>query len=278
MSLEICVLGSGSAGNSSALRGPGGTVLIDIGFGPRATAKRLAGVAAAIDDVRAVCLTHLDSDHFNRNWVNTLIKRQIRVFCHESLIEPILEMAGGDLFGPGARLRPLIEPFDGRCFSPLEGISMHPVRLPHDRAGSHGFRIDHAAGCIGYATDLGTVPAELLECFDGLDLLALESNYDRQMQIDSPRPWFLKQRIMGGAGHLSNEQSLAAVRHILDREDARSGGRLPGRIVLLHRSRDCNCPGIVRRLFEADPRIAERLVLAEQGEATEWLRSPSTKE
>jgi hypothetical protein len=41
------------------------------------------------------------------------------------------------------------------------------------------------------------------------------------MQIDSPRPWFLKQRIMGGSGHLSNEQAFDAVRTILNQCDAR---------------------------------------------------------
>ena len=48
--------------------------------------------------------------------------------------------------------------------------------------------------------------------------------------------------------------------------------RLPAHIVLLHRSRECNCPALVRKLFSRDARIADRLTLAEQFERSEWLR------
>ncbi len=119
----------------------------------------------------------------------------------------------------------------------------------------------------------GGVPAKLVEMFCGVDVLALESNYDVEMERNSDRPWFLKRRIMGGKGHLSNEQAFAAVTRILDATERRHGrGRLPGKIVLLHRSRECNCPQVLRRLFEGDARIRERLVLAEQGEPTGWIR------
>ena len=173
------------------------------------------------------------------------------------------------------RLRSLIQPFDGQPIAPLDGLHVQPIRLPHDVAGSHGFVLEHAGCRVGYATDLGSVPAALFELFDDLDLLALESNYDPQMQIASPRPWVLKQRVMGGSGHLSNQQSFAAVRHILNRAE-KKGHPLPSHIVLLHRSRDCNCPEIVRRMFAADPRIAARLILAEQDAPTGWIRPSRT--
>jgi len=72
MSLELCVLASGSSGNCSVVRAPGGVILIDAGIGPRTTAKRMNGTGVSLRDVRAICLTHLDSDHFNANWVGTI--------------------------------------------------------------------------------------------------------------------------------------------------------------------------------------------------------------
>jgi hypothetical protein len=69
----------------------------------------------------------------------------------------------------------------------------------------------------------------LIDRFCELDLLAIESNYDPKMQVESPRPWFLKQRIMGGRGHLSNEQAFAAVRAVLDACEKR-GLAIPKRI------------------------------------------------
>lgn len=246
-------------------------MLIDIGFGPRTTVQRLAGTGVAVEDVQAICLTHLDGDHFNRNWLNTIVKQSIRVYCHESLVETILAKAGDSLFSQAAKLRSLLQPFNGQPIAPLEGLHVQPIRLPHDTAGSHGFVLGHEGNQVGYATDLGSVPAQLFEMFDGLDLLAMESNYDPQMQMASDRPWVLKQRVMGGSGHLSNQQSFAAVRHILNRAE-KNGAPLPSHIVLLHRSRDCNCPDLVRRMFTQDPRIAARLILAEQDKPTGWLR------
>ena len=53
--------------------------------------------------------------------------------------------------------------------------------------------------------------------------------------------------------------------------------RLPRHIVLLHRSRECNCPKLLRKLFERDNRIASRLTLAEQFARSEWLRMRPVK-
>ncbi len=274
MSLDLCVLGSGSAGNSTLVRGRCGTILIDIGFGPRATAARLAGSGAGVDDIAAICLTHIDRDHFNPNWINTILRRNIRLHCHAGLVEPILAIVrrNGLKNDRVEMLQPLIRPFEGDAFQPVDGVDVQPIGLPHDQAGSHGFLICQEGCRVGYATDLGSVPPGLFELFEDLDVLAMESNYDPQMQMDSDRPWVLKHRVMGGSGHLSNQQSFAAVRHILNRCE-KKGSPLPSHIVLLHRSRQCNCPDLVRDMFRQDARIAERLILTEQDERTGWIRA-----
>ncbi len=81
MSMELCVLASGSSGNCSVIRTPGGVLLVDCGIGPRVTAARLDGTGVVLDQIRAVCLTHLDHDHFNPAWANTFIRKQITVYC-----------------------------------------------------------------------------------------------------------------------------------------------------------------------------------------------------
>jgi hypothetical protein len=61
-----------------------------------------------------------------------------------------------------------------------------------------------------------------------------------------------------------------AVCAIFDRCQRR-GAALPAHVVLLHRSRECNCPELVHALFNGDPRIAARLTLAEQFDRSPWL-------
>jgi phosphoribosyl 1,2-cyclic phosphodiesterase len=265
MSIELCVLASGSAGNCSIVRTPAGVMLIDAGIGPRAAGQRMQGTGVVPADVSVVVLTHLDRDHFSPTWAATLTRNGATVYCHSTRIDDLRGLLGD----AGDKLD--IRSFDGNPFHPIEGLWVRSIHLQHDQEGSHGFVLEGFGNRIGYATDLGSVPRDLLQHFCDLDLLALESNYDRQMQLDSTRPGFLKQRIMGGHGHLSNEQAFDAVRQALDQCERR-GRPLPRYIVLLHRSRQCNCPKLVRRAFCRDVRIGPRLVLAEQYERTDWLR------
>jgi len=258
MSLELCILASGSAGNAAILRSPAGVLLIDAGIGPRTLSRRLDGTGVKLTDITALCLTHLDHDHFSPSWIATLLHLNIPVYCHAD--------KAGELAATSPELSALIRPFGATLFYLTSGVACDPVHFAHDRLGSHGFVFDGFGYRVGYATDLGHIPSYFFDRFRDLDCIALESNYDPRMQAASARPWFLKRRITGGYGHLSNEQSLAAVRGLLDRSR-----RLPDHIVLLHRSQECNCPHLVRRLFGADQRIAPRLTLAQQHERSEWL-------
>jgi len=258
MSLELCILASGSAGNAAILRSPAGILLIDAGIGPRTLATRLDGTGVRLTDIGALCLTHLDGDHFSLRLAPTLQRLKIPIYCHVDKV--------GALALCAPELVPFIRPFEVASFSPINGLRCDPIHFAHDHLGSHGFVIDGFGYRIGYATDLGHVPSYFFEHFCELDCIALEANYDPKMQAESSRPYFLKRRITGSHGHLSNFQALAAIRKLLDR-----ARQLPDHIVLLHRSQECNCPELVRELFSADRRIAPRLTLAHQHERSPWL-------
>jgi phosphoribosyl 1,2-cyclic phosphodiesterase len=264
MSLALSILASGSAGNSSAVRTAGGTVLLDCGIGPRVAAARMKNLAITPADLSGICLTHIDSDHFNPAWVETIISQKIILYCHESHVDALRNSA------KNPQLEGFIQPFGDRAFCPIAGLQVRSIRLPHDVLGSYAFVLDGHGGRIGYATDLGHSGMDLIRRFDDLTLLAIESNYDPHLQRTSSRPEFLKRRITGGRGHLSNEEAFQTVTKILDRAQSRRRP-LPRHVVLLHRSRQCNCPKIVRNLFSRDARLASRLVLAEQDRATNWL-------
>jgi phosphoribosyl 1,2-cyclic phosphodiesterase len=258
MSLELCILASGSAGNAAIIRSPAGVLLIDAGIGPRTLESRLDGTGVRLTDIGALCLTHLDGDHFSPSWAPTLRRLNIPIYCHAKKVEALA------YYSPD--LVPLLRPFTDEAFSPIFGLRCDPIYFAHDRLGSHGFVFDGFGYRIGYATDLGHVPSHFFHHFRDLDCIALEANYDPRMQAASSRPYFLKRRITGGRGHLSNLQALAAIRRLLDR-----ARHPPDHIVLLHRSQECNCPHVVRDLFSCDQRIAARLTLAHQRERSSWL-------
>lgn len=274
--LELCVLGSGSGGNASLLRTASGAMLIDAGFGPRTLAKRLSGTGVALADIKAICLTHLDHDHINPNLLRTIIVQNIRVYCHDEVRADLESIGRTHLKDEDAKkFAAVVGGYQSnQVFEPLPKVQFEPLRFAHDAEGSHGFVVRGAVTTLAYATDLGRVPNELIARFCGADIVCIESNYDPEMQKNSGRPWYLQHRIMGGKGHLSNEQSLEAVKAILDRSQ-KECRQLPRHIVLLHRSRECNCPELLRKLFETDARIKARLTLSDQFARTEWLRVTS---
>src|SRR6266576_3042394 len=120
-SVRVCVLASGSSGNCTVVRSPAGVVLIDAGLGPRQVAQRLAGTGVCVGDVSAICLTHLDRDHFNPNWLPTIVRRDIRVLCHTEKIADVLELAAE------WELSPAVRGFDIDPFEAAPGLTVRPL-------------------------------------------------------------------------------------------------------------------------------------------------------
>lgn len=260
--LHFVVLGSSSSGNCSMLRleTPLGArqVLVDAGLSPRAVRGRLAALgydAAATTDV---LFTHFDRDHAQPGWTRAALAQGMRLRCSRGHLAHARERGYPDA---------CIETFDprGPAFS-LGEIRVEPCESPHDDGGTVAFRFETPAGSIGFATDLGRASGALVEAMRGVDLLAIESNYDRAMQLGSARPPALKSRIMGGRGHLSNEECVDAVRAI-------AWPREPEHVVLLHLSRECNCPDLVRSLWRRDlPSLEPRLTIARPFDAIAPIR------
>lgn len=260
--LSLCVLGSGSGGNSTLVKYGRRAMLIDAGFGPLTTARRLGQAREALKHIRAICVTHLDQDHFRPTWIEVIAGWGIRIYIHHWHDYKLRTLEGARALYDNQ----LVHTFDTTPFEPIAGLTMSPIHLRHDTQGTSGFLGESDGGSFGYATDLGHVPPELVRRFAGVDLLAIECNYDPQMQQASTRPERLKRRIMGKAGHLSNQQAFDAARAIA------AAGKVPRDIVLLHRSRQCNTPQKVMEVFSADPALASRVVLTEQRRRSRWFR------
>lgn len=265
----ICILASGSSGNCSVLvlrrsmviR----VVLIDLGLSPRKTFKLLADLGLRPDQIDDAIVTHLDSDHFRSEWMSALPPHaRLRMHARHARALRTLGWFGAS----DDRTTTFDEPFDLD-----EGVRVRPLLMSHDEAGVATFRIDMPglnAGNLGFCTDLGHVSPRLIEHFcgdfgdgfgggEGIDVLAMESNYCPKMQLASSRPDFLKQRIMGGSGHLSNHEALEAIRAISPREH----------VVLLHLSRQCNHPSLVADLHAG---ADYALTIADQSIPTRWIR------
>jgi len=236
-------------------------VMIDAGFSMKQTKIRMKTHNVSIDMVSDILLTHLDRDHFNPAWCRTIARLAIRVHVHKHHVERATRTG----IPTGC-----IVPFDDSI--ELHGTTVETIQFAHDSLGTSGFIFNTGEVRFGFATDLGRVPPLLLDKYVDLDAIAFESNYDPTMQLQSNRPQFLKDRIMGGEGHLSNEQSMMAIKHIAARSKLQH-------IVLLHLSRQCNTPSIIRAMYrDLLPGLADSLTISQQDRCSKLLSVRNRRE
>lgn len=199
----ISVLASGSKGNSIYLEGPEGALLIDAGLSARETVKRIDGAGADPGRVRAILVTHEHSDHLGGVKV---VARRLKVPVYATR-----KTAGAAKLPDDVQVN-FIE--TGTAFE-AAGFRVMPFSIPHDALDPVGFVAAVDSVRIGVATDLGYATALVRERLKGCSALVLESNHDEKMLLEGPYPWFLKQRVKGRTGHLSNAASAGMLTQLM---------------------------------------------------------------
>lgn len=242
MEVRWTVLASGSSGNASLLECGNTALLLDAGLGPRQLANRLAALGADWSRIGAVILTHTHADHWHRKTFLRLRELGIPLFCHAAHQRALqLRCTGFDEL----QFAGLVRDYEPRReFSPIDGVRCRPLPVPHDGGPTFGFRIEDAAGdapsswAVGYAADLGSWDAGLVQSLADVDVLALEFNHDVDLQRGSGRASWLIARVLGDYGHLSNRQGA----ELLDACLSRSAAGRVRHVIQLHLSQQCNAP------------------------------------
>lgn len=208
--LRFRSLASGSSGNATLVEASSGAgaptrVLIDCGLGVRQLAQRLAQAGLDVEDIDALFITHEHGDHVG--CALTLSARH-RI--------PLWTSQGTWQAAAGARHEACINvTADGQSVT-IGALQISPFTVPHDAREPLQLRCTDGARTLGILTDLGHVTPHALACLAGCHALLLESNHDPEMLAQSSYPDFLKRRVGGALGHLSNAQAsaaLSALRH-----------------------------------------------------------------
>ena len=192
----IHTFASGSFGNAALVSRGATHILLDAGISARRITAALSELGLSPQDLSAVCITHSHSDHISG--LATIAKRwDVPILA----TAPCGRQLSYRIAGLEAKLRP-IGPGGG---FPIGEITVTAFPTSHDAPGSCGFRFDEA----GILTDSGYVTEEAEETLSGAALLLLEANHDVELLQNGPYPYYLKERILGGQGHLSNEAAAA---------------------------------------------------------------------
>jgi phosphoribosyl 1,2-cyclic phosphodiesterase len=134
------------------------------------------------------------------------------------------------------------------AFEPVEvgKLSVYAFPKLHDAVDPHSFIVSSAAVRVGIFTDIGDACNNVVDSFVRCNAVFLESNYDEEMLMKGRYPHYLKQRIRGGKGHLSNSQAFQLF----------TQHRSPflSHLVLSHLSKENNSPDLVYDLFRPSAR------------------------
>lgn len=192
--MRIAVLSSGSKGNSSFIESNNQAILIDAGLSAKRLLGRMEEIEADYKNLNGIIVTHDHSDHIKG--VGILARKlKIPVYIHEENYN-----VKTDLFS-NCEIKFIKHDFE------LAGFRITPIPVSHDGTANYSYNIEAEGKKISHLTDLGKATALVKERTKDCDFFVMESNHDPLMLKEGPYPWYLKQRISGIRGHLSNSDA-----------------------------------------------------------------------
>ncbi len=251
MTLSFCSFSSGSSGNCYLIKSEETAILVDAGISGKRIIEGLAATCTPEDQLEALLITHEHVDHTKS--IRTLTKKikTVKAYANALTWSELGDLVCEEQKGTFVT---------GEAFA-LGNIEVKTFQVSHDAAEPVGYSFRSGGKQISIVTDTGCLNEEILLEIKDADILILEANHDVDMLKLGKYPWFLKQRVLGHKGHLSNEAAGEAILRLLS-ENAKER-----HVLLAHLSRENNFPEMAYQtvkniLEEADYYIGKHLNLS----------------
>ena len=230
MSLFITSLNSGSNGNCYYIGNDKEAILVDAGISCREIETRMKRLGLLMQKVKAIFVSHEHNDHIKG--IPTLArKHQLPVYITDST------KRNGKL----SLQKNLVISFSAHEPVSIGELVITPFPKLHDASDPYSFIISCKEINVGVFTDIGAPCTHVIKYFQQCHAAFLEANYDESMLENGNYPYFLKTRIRGGMGHLSNKQALELF--------TTHKPAFMSHLFLSHLSKNNNCPNLVGELF-----------------------------
>jgi phosphoribosyl 1,2-cyclic phosphodiesterase len=230
MSLSVCSIASGSNGNCYYVGNETEAVLVDAGVSCKEIESRMKRSSLSLSRVKAVFVSHEHTDHISG--LPVLAKKyNLPIFITTDTLR-------------NSKLRfdkNLLNPFSAESPVVIGDLTITAFSKFHDAADPFSFVVSCNGINVGVITDIGRACPNVVQHFSQCHAAFLEANYDEAMLQSGNYPFYLKNRIRGGQGHLSNREALELFQQ----------HRSPqlSHLFLAHLSRNNNCPKLVEELF-----------------------------
>ena len=241
--MRFCVLSSGSKGNSTYLEINNHKYLIDIGVNFLYLSKALKEIGVNPQEIEGVFITHIHEDHIGG----------LKKFLKE--VNPTVYLSKVIYDNIKIDIDKTIFVYE----NPLDFVET--IRLSHDTPECLGYIFNSNNKSLVYITDTGYINQKYFDLLSNKTAYILESNHDVDMLMNSSKPYFLKMRILGDVGHISNKDCLYYLKNFI--------GSNTKYIVLAHLSEDNNTEELaLNNVKELD---VENIIAARQNERSEVI-------
>ena len=189
--MKVCVLSSGSKGNTTYIETDNTKILIDIGNTSKYVKEKLEEIGVKPDDLDAILITHTHIDHVKGLKVFRK-KYNVPVYITDLMFDELSYLDDYNI---------LNDEFD------INDMHITAIKTSHDTSDSRGYVISNNDKYIVYITDTGYINKKYFDLLNNRDLYIMESNHDVEMLCNGKYPFKLRQRILSDKGHLSNYDS-----------------------------------------------------------------------
>ncbi len=194
--VNVKVLKSGSSGNSVFVQGNETKILVDAGVSGKVIEKELQDLDVEPSELSGILVSHEHSDHVKG--LGPLSRKfDIPVYATARTWPKLVDFIGEikdnnerELHKAGFEIGDLF-------------VSVFPVS--HDAVDPLGFNLETGNIKISIATDCGVFSPVMIDRVRNSNCLIVESNHDPKLLQEGRYPEFLKKRIKGVKGHLSND-------------------------------------------------------------------------
>ena len=219
--MKICNLASGSEGNVTYIETANHKILLDVGTTVKYIKEKLSELSVAIEDIDYILITHVHDDHIKA--LKNFIKKYNPTIC----VSPIMFSEIEDL-----KYYDKVLLYDEKI--ELDDTTIDIIKTSHDTTDARSFIIKNKNNSVAYVTDTGFLNTKFFKKLTNLNVYLFESNHDIEMLLNGPYPKWLKDRVMGPYGHLSNKDCSVYLAKII--------GPDTKKILLTHLSEKNNTP------------------------------------
>ncbi len=251
--MKIKSFASGSKGNCTYLEGKNLKILIDIGISCRQIEQCLAELSLTLEDIDAILITHTHKDHIQG--LPVVAKHtNAKFYIQEEIYKEVKNVLPKEQ----------IEFFQAQ--NTLKEMTIFPFPTSHDAVASCGFLITEEESSLVYVTDTGYVASKYLKKLMNKNTYFIEANHDEELLMNGDYPYYLKQRVLGDHGHLSNRLTAAYLKMLV--------GENTKEVILAHLSEKHNTEELALKTIEQAIRqtpYQPKIMIAKQKEETEFV-------